>query len=112
MSGLEPMTPCMSSRYSNQLSYTLTTETIIAYLFRFVNPLFQIFLKSRKKGGTGAENPVPRCICIGSYQPKRLEVCSVRSQSTAKELNSEFVIRCPSRIPNSSPVFRSAFSHA
>ena len=38
MSGLEPMTPCMSSRYSNQLSYTLTTKTIISYNFLFVNP--------------------------------------------------------------------------
>ncbi len=38
MSGLEPMTPCMSSRYSNQLSYTLTTKTIISYYFLFVNP--------------------------------------------------------------------------
>ena len=43
MSGLEPMTPCMSSRYSNQLSYTLTTEFIISYLFGFVNPHFRFF---------------------------------------------------------------------
>lgn len=41
MSGLEPMTPCMSSRYSNQLSYTLTTDIIIAYFTLFVNPFFQ-----------------------------------------------------------------------
>ena len=40
MSGLEPMTPCMSSRYSNQLSYTLTTKSIISYVFGFVNPYF------------------------------------------------------------------------
>lgn len=45
MSGLEPMTPCMSSRYSNQLSYTLTTESIIAQIFRFVNPYFLFFSK-------------------------------------------------------------------
>ena len=45
MSGLEPMTPCMSSRYSNQLSYTLTTKTIISYFIRFVKPYFPIFLK-------------------------------------------------------------------
>ncbi len=43
MSGLEPMTPCMSSRYSNQLSYTLTTESIISYVFGFVNPYFGFF---------------------------------------------------------------------
>lgn len=42
MSGLEPMTPCMSSRYSNQLSYTLTTDTIIAQFFGFVNPFLKI----------------------------------------------------------------------
>ena len=41
MSGLEPMTPCMSSRYSNQLSYTLTTEFIIAHFSLFVNPYFE-----------------------------------------------------------------------
>ena len=45
MSGLEPMTPCMSSRYSNQLSYTLTTESIIAQIVRFVNPYFHFFQK-------------------------------------------------------------------
>ena len=48
MSGLEPMTPCMSSRYSNQLSYTLTTKSIISQVFGFVNPylrIFYIFLK-------------------------------------------------------------------
>lgn len=45
MSGLEPMTPCMSSRYSNQLSYTLTTEFIIAHFIPFVNPYFE---KNRK----------------------------------------------------------------
>ena len=43
MSGLEPMTPCMSSRYSNQLSYTLTTDIIIAQNLRFVNPFLQFF---------------------------------------------------------------------
>ena len=41
MSGLEPMTPCMSSRYSNQLSYTLTTVYIIAHFFWFVNPFLK-----------------------------------------------------------------------
>ena len=35
------MTPCMSSRYSNQLSYTLTTDIIIAQTARFVNPFFK-----------------------------------------------------------------------
>ena len=49
MSGLEPMTPCMSSRYSNQLSYTLTTIFIIAHLFRFVNPFSGFFSKKSKK---------------------------------------------------------------
>ncbi len=46
MSGLEPMTPCMSSRYSNQLSYTLTTEFIISHLRRFVKPYFVFFRKN------------------------------------------------------------------
>ena len=44
MSGLEPMTPCMSSRYSNQLSYTLTTEPIITQDSGFVNPFLRFFL--------------------------------------------------------------------
>ena len=35
-SGLEPPTPCMSSRYSNQLSYALTTINIIAWSGGFV----------------------------------------------------------------------------
>lgn len=50
MSGLEPMTPCMSSRYSNQLSYTLTTESIISHVFGFVNPYFRIFLNFSEIG--------------------------------------------------------------
>jgi hypothetical protein len=38
-SGLEPPTPCMSSKYSNQLSYALmsrATTIIIAYRSSFV----------------------------------------------------------------------------
>ncbi len=31
MNGLEPSTPCMSSRYSNQLSYTLKWTRIMNY---------------------------------------------------------------------------------
>ncbi len=55
MSGLEPMTPCMSSRYSNQLSYTLTTESIIAHFLPFVNPYFEKIGKIFRgcKTGTG-----------------------------------------------------------
>lgn len=47
MSGLEPPTPCMSSRYSNQLSYTLkcsyyyiishTKKSSIIFSFVFVH---------------------------------------------------------------------------
>ncbi len=33
MGGLEPSTPCMSSKYSNQLSYTLKVYLSISYLF-------------------------------------------------------------------------------
>ena len=47
---LESTTPCMSSKYSNQLSYASITErsTIIAQPTGFVNPVFIFFLNFRK----------------------------------------------------------------
>ncbi len=70
MSGLEPMTPCMSSRYSNQLSYTLTTETIIAHSSGFVNPYFKK-ISVRDKKQTAAEQPAhipaPATLFLPSY---------------------------------------------
>ena len=39
MSGLEPPTPCMSSKYSDQLSYTLKCVDIITQYNLFVNRL-------------------------------------------------------------------------
>ena len=43
-SGLEPLTPCMSSKYSNQLSYAsvVFTECIIHYSPQFVKIKIQI----------------------------------------------------------------------
>ena len=49
INGLEPSTPCMSSRYSNQLSYTHIGELfrdsfyIIAHPPLFVNPFWGDF---------------------------------------------------------------------
>ena len=34
-SGLEPPTPCMSSRYSNQLSYAFIESTVIRRFIKF-----------------------------------------------------------------------------
>ena len=55
--GLEPMTPCMSSKCSNQLSYASATVNSITHIFRFVNPkcekflyFFDFFHKIAKKG--------------------------------------------------------------
>ena len=36
MSGLEPPTPCMSSKYSDQLSYTLVCSAMLSYIMSFV----------------------------------------------------------------------------
>ena len=63
MSGLEPMTPCMSSRYSNQLSYTLTTESIIAHFLPFVNPYFEKIGKFLLRLQNGNRNSI-RTECI------------------------------------------------
>ena len=43
--GIEPMTSCMSSMRSNQLSYASATDDIIAHLFPFVNRFSKSFLK-------------------------------------------------------------------
>ena len=42
------MTPCMSSKYSNQLSYASATVDIIPHAIWFVNPFFEFFLKKSK----------------------------------------------------------------
>ena len=47
--GIEPMTSCMSSMRSNQLSYASATDDIIAHLFSFVNRFSESFLKKTKK---------------------------------------------------------------
>ena len=40
--GIEPMTPCMSSMYSNQLSYaSLSTGSIIPHTQKKSNPFFK-----------------------------------------------------------------------
>ena len=48
INGLEPSTPCMSSRYSNQLSYThiFWNSGIIAQPGKKCKPFFRIFSKS------------------------------------------------------------------
>ena len=50
--GIEPMTSCMSSMRSNQLSYASATDGIIAYAEGFVKGFlksFLIFLPPSKK---------------------------------------------------------------
>ena len=51
--GIEPVTPCMSSKYSNQLSYAsiFATDDIISHSNGKCNPFLKIFLKNQKKGG-------------------------------------------------------------
>ncbi len=39
--GIEPMTSCMSSMRSNQLSYASATDDIISYIFEKVNSFFE-----------------------------------------------------------------------
>ena len=45
--GIEPVTPCMSSKYSNQLSYASVSATAdsIAYRFSFFKRFFKSFFK-------------------------------------------------------------------
>ena len=43
MNGFEPSTPCMSSKYSNQLSYASMTRGIITHLLRFDKGVFKLF---------------------------------------------------------------------
>ena len=44
----ESTTPCMSSMYSNQLSYASVTAYIISHLFLFFNSFFEKFRKRLK----------------------------------------------------------------
>ena len=41
-SGLEPLTPCMSSKYSNQLSYASLTQIYYTLFFRKCQSVFEI----------------------------------------------------------------------
>ncbi len=43
--GIEPMTSCMSSMRSNQLSYASVTDDIIAHQFGFVNRFLKSFFE-------------------------------------------------------------------
>ena len=60
--GIEPMTSCMSSMRSNQLSYASATDDIIAHTFGIVNRFLKSFLKkfavscAENGGGSQCEN--------------------------------------------------------
>ena len=43
MSGLEPPTPCMSSRYSNQLSYTFMFQIAASFANRMIEYIIDHF---------------------------------------------------------------------
>ena len=42
-SGLEPLTPCMSSKYSNQLSYASKAHLLYTFLHFLSRPLIDLF---------------------------------------------------------------------
>ena len=95
MSGLEPMTPCMSSRYSNQLSYTLTTETIIPHDLRFVNPYFEKienFSAAEKMCvlplRAGGQSPLP--LSFGSRRRGSPNIRSTRVHAAGRLLIRDF----------------------
>ncbi len=51
--GIEPVTPCMSSKYSNQLSYAsiASRSIIITQTGSFVKPIRKVFWENGKKSG-------------------------------------------------------------
>ncbi len=43
--GLEPVTPCMSSKYSNQLSYASDSVITIPHIYKYCKAFYKIILQ-------------------------------------------------------------------